>query len=111
MTIRVREALADVKHVEEKKMFRGAVFMINSKMAISTGDDEFMFRIDPELHDEMVEKEGVNGVIMRGREYRGYVHVHEDVVPTKRELNKWLKLVLDFNTKAKAAPRKRRKNK
>lgn len=108
MTIRVREALAGVPNVEEKKMFRGVTFMINGKMAISTGDDRFMFRIDPELHDEMVEKEGVNGVIMRGREYKGYVHVHEDVVPTKRELNKWIKLVLDFNKKAKATPKKKK---
>jgi TfoX/Sxy family transcriptional regulator of competence genes len=109
MTKRVRDALAGVNNVEEKKMFRGVTFMINGKMAISAGDEEFMFRIDPELHDEMVEKEGVRGVVMRGRDYKGYVRVHEDAVPTKRELNRWVKLVLDFNERAKAAPKKKKK--
>jgi TfoX/Sxy family transcriptional regulator of competence genes len=106
MTARLREALTGTKNVEEKRMFRGATFMVNRKMAMSAGDDEFMFRIDPDRHDEMVEKEGVRAVVMRGREYKGYVRVHEDVVPTKRELNKWIALALQFNAKAKPAPKK-----
>lgn len=109
MTQRVRESLEGVPNVEEKKMFRGVTFMVNGKMAISAGGDLFMFRIDPELHDEMVEKEGVTSVIMRGREYKGYVRVHEDVVKTKRELDKWVKLVLDYNPKAKASLKKSKK--
>ncbi|MFI5202076.1 MAG: TfoX/Sxy family protein [Candidatus Kapaibacterium sp.] len=107
MNERVRLSLAGVKKVEEKNMFRGTTFMVNGKMAISTGDDRFMFRIDPALHDEMVEQEGVTGVIMRGRRYKGYVHVQEDVVPTKGELDKWVKLVLDFNKRAKASKKKK----
>ena len=54
MTLRLRQALAGVPNVEEKKMFRGVTFMVNGKMSMSAGDDEFMFRIDPELHDEMI---------------------------------------------------------
>ncbi|HEX5315799.1 MAG TPA: TfoX/Sxy family protein [Candidatus Kapabacteria bacterium] len=109
LTKRLRDALAGVPKVEEKRMFRGVTFMINGKMAMSAGDDKFMFRIDPALHDEVVEKEGVNPVIMRGREYKGYVHVHEDAVLGKRELDKWVKLALDFNAKAKASVKKKKK--
>jgi TfoX/Sxy family transcriptional regulator of competence genes len=109
MTLRLRESLAGVKKVEEKKMFRGVTFMVNGKMMASAGDDQFMFRIDPELHDQVVEKEGITGVVMRGRNYKGYVRVHEDAVKTKRELDKWVRLALDFNAKAKASPKKKKK--
>ena len=64
MTQRLREALAGVKKVEEKRMFRGVTFMVNGKMLASAGDDQFMFRIDPKLHNEIVENEGVTGVVM-----------------------------------------------
>jgi hypothetical protein len=35
---------------------------------------------------------------MKGRGYRGYVHVGADAVKTKRELDHWIKLALDFNS-------------
>ncbi len=108
MTRRLREALAGVPKVEEKRMFRGVTFMVKGKMLASAGDDQYMFRIDPELHDKVVEEEGVTGVVMRGRNYKGYVRVQEDVVKTKRELDYWVQLALDFNKRAKASPKKSR---
>lgn len=41
---------------------------------------------------------------MKGRNYVGYVRVHEDAVKTKRELDTWVDLALDFNARAKASP-------
>ena len=95
------------KHVEEKKMFGGVTFMVNGKMCTSVGYDRFMFRIDPELHDKLVEEEGITGVIMGGRSYKGYVHVSEDVVKTDRELEDWVNLALDFNKRAKPSKKKK----
>jgi len=107
-TNRLREALGGVKNVEEKKMFRGVAFMVNGKMCISVGDDEMMCRIDPAVHEEAVEKNGVRTVVMKGREYKGYVYVHEDVVKTKKDLNYWVNLALEFNKYAKAAKKKKK---
>ena len=71
LTTRLREALdafseADgvKRKIEEKKMFRGVTFMVNGKMCMSVGDDEFMFRIDPDRHEEVIEKDGVRPVVM-----------------------------------------------
>ena len=111
MTQRLRESLAGIPNVEEKRMFRGVTFMVNGKMSMSAGDDEFMFRIDPAKHEEAVQHEGVRAVVMKGRNYIGYVRVHEDFVKTKRELDYWVKLALEFNAKAKAAPKKKLKKK
>jgi TfoX/Sxy family transcriptional regulator of competence genes len=69
LTRRVREALSHLPKVEEKRMFRGIAFMVNGKLCISAGDDEFMFRIDPSAYDEVLKKKGVRPVIMKGRKY------------------------------------------
>jgi len=41
---------------------------------------------------------------MKGREYRGYIHVAATAVKTKRELDYWIKLALDFNSRANPRP-------
>ena len=109
MTKRIREALTVVPKVEEKKMFRGVVFMVDGKMCITAGDDEMMCRIDPAIHEEAVKKKGVRSVIMRGREYKGYVRVHEDAMKSKKDFEYWIGLALEFNKKAKAAKKKKKK--
>lgn len=109
LTNRVREALANVPDVEEKKMFRGITFMVDSKMCISVGDNRLMCRIDPELHDEAVEKIGCTTVEMGGRQYKGYVYVSEDAIKSKKEFDHWIALALDYNKRAKATPKKKKK--
>lgn len=109
LTNRVREALAGIPDVEEKKMFRGITFMVNGKMCISVGNDELMCRIDPELHDKAVEMNGVRPVFMKGREYRGYVNVHEDAVKRKKDLDYWVGICLAYNPHAKATAKKSKK--
>jgi hypothetical protein len=44
---------------------------------------------------------------MKGREYRGYVHIDADALSTKGDLDHWVKLALDFNVRAKASTGKR----
>jgi TfoX/Sxy family transcriptional regulator of competence genes len=116
LTMRLREALEEAlsgerpkRKVEEKRMFRGVTFMVNGKMMASAGDDRYMFRIDPELHEQALEREGVTPVIMRGRNYKGYVRVQEDAVSTKKKLAYWIGLALDYNARAKASPKKKKK--
>jgi TfoX/Sxy family transcriptional regulator of competence genes len=46
-------------------------------------------------------------VVMKGREYRGYVRIDADALSTKRDLAYWVRLALDFNGRAKASARKR----
>lgn len=98
---RLRQALAHLPNVEEKKMFGGLAFMVNGKMCLTAGADRIMCRIDPNIHEEALKRNGSSTVIMGGRAYKGYVHVSEEVLKTKAELNYWVALALDFNKKAK----------
>ncbi|MEO6838534.1 MAG: TfoX/Sxy family protein [Ginsengibacter sp.] len=100
---KIREALIDVRNIEEKKMFRGVTFMVNGKMCISVSGEELMCRFDPALQEEIIEKKGCRPMIMKGREYKGYCYVNEEGMKTKREFNYWVALALDFNKKAKAS--------
>jgi TfoX/Sxy family transcriptional regulator of competence genes len=103
---RLQQSLACIPNVEGKKMFSGIAFMVSGKMCISVGPDRIMCRIDPALHDEALKKEGTKTVQMRGRDYRGYVYVSADARITKKQLEYWVNLCLDFNKRAKASKKK-----
>ncbi|HVF96686.1 MAG TPA: TfoX/Sxy family protein [Flavisolibacter sp.] len=106
LTARIREALASVSKVEEKRMFRGVAFMVDGKLCISAGDDELMLRIDPDLHEKAVQKPGCRMVVMKGREYKGYVYVLEEAIKSKKDFDYWIGLALEFNTRAKSSKKK-----
>lgn len=105
---RVREALVTVPNIEEKKMFRGITFMVNEKMCVSVSGDELMCRIDPALQEEVTAKNGCREMIVKGRPMKGFVYVEESVLKNRRELDYWIKLALDFNSKAKISKKKRK---
>ncbi len=105
---RLRELLAEVPEVEEKEMFRGVTFMVNGKMCISvSGMERLMVRIDPDLHDMLIEKNGCEEVIMKGKSMKSFVYVYEEALKTKKELAWWVKIALDYNPKAKASKKKK----
>lgn len=107
---RIRESLAGIKQVEEKKMFRGMCFMVNGKMCVCVNADEIMCRIDPEKFEEALEKDGCRPMVHNGKTMKGFVFVNEESIKKKSEFNYWIGLALDFNSKAKSSkPRKKKK--
>lgn len=107
LTARVRQALSSQPKVEEKKMFRGILFMVNDKMCMSVGDDRLMLRIDPTLHNDALLTPGVSTVVMGNRECKGYVYVKEDVVKANKDFDYWINLALVFNARAKSSKKKK----
>jgi len=106
---RVRELLAHLPDVQEKRMFRGVSFMVNDKMCVNISLDRLMCRIDPAIHDSLVEREGCVTVNMRGRDLKGWMYVDEDVLRTEKDLRFWVDLALAFNKDAKASVKKKPK--
>jgi hypothetical protein len=109
LTVRVREALLHLKNVEEKRAFRGIIFMLNGKMCVSTGNDELLCRIDPALHDTVMEMNGTREM-SHGRTIRGYIFVHEEVIKDKKDFDYWINLCLAYNPHAKASKPKPKKS-
>ncbi len=106
---RIRKALVAVRRVEEKTMFGGVAFLVNEKLCVSVGHGRMMCRVDPELHDSLLQRRGTRTVTMKNRKYRGYIYVDEEVLHSGAELRFWLERSLDFNRRAKSSrPKKKR---
>lgn len=104
---RVREALGGAKKIEEKRMFGGLCFMVDDKMCIGVNQDEIMCRIDPDIYDEAVERNGARPMDFTGRPMKGYVFVSEDGIKKKSDFDYWIKQCLEFNKKAKASKKRK----
>lgn len=100
---RIREALVELPSVEEKRMFGGVCFMVNGKMCIGVMKEEMMCRIDPELKEALLEKDGCRSMAFSGKHMKSYVLVGDEGMKTKKTFDQWVNLCLDFNSKAKAS--------
>ncbi len=100
---RVRAALRGVRNVEERRMFGGVTFMVDGKMCVGASPRRIMCRIDPKLHQQALRTAGCSTVVMRGREYRGYVHVAAESLTNRGALEHWLALALAHNRQAREA--------
>jgi TfoX/Sxy family transcriptional regulator of competence genes len=96
------------KNVEEKAMFGGLCFMVNDKMALGIEKDRLMVRLNPDIYDEVMEKEGCKPMDFSGKVMKGFVFVDADVLTTKKKLEYWVKLALEYNKIAKASKKKKK---
>jgi TfoX/Sxy family transcriptional regulator of competence genes len=106
----VRELIA-AKHkkIEEKKMFGGLCFMVNAKMCVGVEKERMIVRLNPEKYDEVMEKEGCRPMDFTGKVMKGFVFVDANVLTTKKKLEYWVNLALEYNKIAKASKKPARK--
>ena len=103
---RVRQALTSIEQVEEKRMFGGLAFLVNEKMCINVGPGRLMLRVDPALHENLLQQKDCRTVVMRGREYKGFIYVDEERLDCTEIFDFWVALALDFNARAKMTKKK-----
>lgn len=104
---RIRERLSALDHVEEKKMMGGLTFMYNDKMCVGIIKDEMMCRVDPALHNELVEKQGCTTMMFTTKPMMGYVLVDETAMRSKKDFEFWINLCLEYNKFAKSSKKKK----
>jgi len=106
---RTREIIATThKNVEEKRMFGGLCFMVNDKMCVGVEKDRMMVRLDPAKFDEVIEKEGCKPMDFTGKIMKGFVFVDAEMLNTKKRLEYWVKLALEYNAIAKASKKRKK---
>ena len=106
---RIREAIAHLPNVEEKYMFGGCCYMLNGKMCVGVVKDEMMCRIDPDVYEAALEKVGCRPMDFNHKPMKGYVFVSDEGMKTKKQFDYWISLCIEFNSKAKAAKKKKTK--
>ncbi|MEO6850896.1 MAG: TfoX/Sxy family protein [Mucilaginibacter sp.] len=77
--------------------------MLNGKMCISVSGEELMCRIEPGMTDQLLEENGTRGMIRNGKTMKGFIYVSEERFRTQKDFDYWIKLVLEYNPKAKAS--------
>jgi len=106
---RTRELIAVThKNVIEKPMFGGLCFMVNDKMCVGVEKERLMVRLNPARYDEVMENEGCHPMDFTGRVMKGYVFVDIDVLNTKKKLEYWIGLALEYNKIACKSSKKKK---
>ena len=82
--------------------------MVNDKMCVGVEQERLMVRIDPDKYEEAMEIEGCRPMDFTGKSMKGFVFVDIDALSTKKKLEYWIELALEFNKKAKPSKKKKR---
>lgn len=106
---RVRQALASQRRLVEKKMMGGLTFMVNNKMCVGILNDDLMARIDPDVYEAALQRNGCREMDFTGKPMKGFVFVSPEGTRTAKELAYWVGLALEFNKKAKASKKRKKK--
>jgi TfoX/Sxy family transcriptional regulator of competence genes len=86
---RVRELLATRTGFEERKMFGGLVFMVNTHMACGIVKNDLMVRVGKENHESALER-GAQPMNMTGRTMPGTMIVVAAKVSDDVNLQAWV---------------------
>lgn len=106
---RVRDALSAQPKVEEKNMMGGLTVMVNGKMCVGIVRDDLMARIDPEVYETALTKKGCREMDFTGKPMKGFVFISSEGTKRKADLDYWIVLALDFNKRAKASTKKKKR--
>lgn len=110
LAARTRELISATHKIsEEKAMFGGLCFMVDDKMCVGVEKERLMVRLDPAVYEEVIEKEGATPMDFTGKVMKGYVFVDINALNTKKKLEYWIKLALDYNKIAKSSKKKPKK--
>ena len=71
---RIRDLLEGEPGITEKAMFGGLAFLVDGRMAVvASGREGVMIHVTEELARELVQREGLEPMVMRGRPMREWV--------------------------------------
>ncbi len=103
---RVRDILFGHGHIDERKMFGGLAFMVHDKMCVGIVQDKLMARINPDHYEMALQKPGCEVMDFTGRPMKGFIFINPQGMKTKKALQYWIELALEFNKQAKASKKK-----
>ena len=92
---RVRELIASLTAFEERKMFGGLVFMVNTHMACGIVKDDLLVRVGKDGHAAALAR-GAHEMELTGRPMRGVVIVPAAQLVDESALGGWVALGLEL---------------
>jgi len=92
---------------EEKKMMGGLAMMVDEKMCVGVIKDNLMARIDPDIYETALSRDGCKPMDFTGKRMKGFVFVEPEGIDQEEDLEYWLELALEFNPRAKSSKKKK----
>jgi TfoX/Sxy family transcriptional regulator of competence genes len=96
LAVRIEEALVDVPHVEQKKMFGGLAFMVRQHMCVGVIDDMLMARVGPEQYADCLKEKFAKEMTFTGKPLKGMVYVEPEGVSEDEQLSEWIEKCLNY---------------
>jgi hypothetical protein len=94
---RVRERLRDVPQFEEREKMGGHSFMVSGTVRLRVQDDDLVVRCEPGRTEELLGRRGVQRFTMKGKtQMKGWVLVSPEVLRTKKDLDFWIDVAIEF---------------
>jgi TfoX/Sxy family transcriptional regulator of competence genes len=105
---RVRDALAAIRSVEEKKMFGGIAFLLNGNMLVGVWKDMLIARLGLKEGSDAMREPHVRAFDISGKPMKGWVMVEPEGVEDDGQLKAWIERAGKF---VETLPRKTGKSK
>ena len=93
---RMREILAGVPDLDEKKMFGGIGYMVRGNMACGVHGEAVIVRVGADRYEEALSDPHTSPFDLTGRPMKGWVWVSSDGVQSDDELEAWMQRGVDF---------------
>ena len=91
-------------------MMGGLCSMVDDKMCIGVDKSRLMVRLDPEIYQESLNRNGCIPMDFTGRPMKGFVFVEPEGFDQDEDLQHWVEVALDFNPRAKASKKRKKTN-
>ncbi len=95
---RLREVLAEMPEVFERKMFGGIAFMVYGHMSCGVIGDILMVRVGPEQYPEALQRPHAREMDFTGKPLNGFVYVDPPGFESDEDLASWVGMSLGFVT-------------
>jgi TfoX/Sxy family transcriptional regulator of competence genes len=103
LAARIRDALAQKKNIEEKKMFGGVGFLLNGNMLVGVWKDSIIVRLGHDRYDDALVEPHVREFDITGKPMKGWIMVEPAGVKDDDQLKDWIGRATTF---AKTLPKK-----
>jgi TfoX/Sxy family transcriptional regulator of competence genes len=87
---RVRDMVADVPGIAERKMFGGLCFMVNGNMACGPVHDTIMVRVGPDAYETALAEPDAIELQFTGKPMTGMVELTSDALADDVRLREWV---------------------
>ncbi len=93
---RMKDHLAGLPDLQEKKMFGGVAFLVRGNMACGVHGDEMIVRVGAENYAAALQQPYTRPFDMTGRPMVGWVEVAQQGYEQESDLQAWIQKGIDF---------------